>query len=403
MSTSLKYLSDDKSKYIIVGNDKYLQYLTILTHPYVSLPYGTMGVVNFPNSYVGIGLRTPLSRLHVNGEVRADNYLLQNGSPALGGLWTQSGSSIYYNSGNVLIGTTTDSGYNLQVAGNQLINTTGNTSSTTGFKILNSDGNTMLHVLDNGNVGINIDANTSTSYRLRVNGGIWANSFQQLQTLNGSSGVGRIEYYNTGGSNRTLGFRTYGSHPSESVKGFVELSSQVLTYSGMGNVVLHADPDFADHPTLVIRSLNTSADSFYMQNYHHSQGALFITKAASGGDDSIRFRPGRTNDKLVINTTGIQVSGTVSAQLTNAIYNNFVYYNSTTGELTYGTGSTSQGYIGLYDSQGSTSYCGIAPFGSATSDPVWKVTKIIVNLDGSTTVTVANNIAWDNRLTETYT
>lgn len=272
-------------------------------------------------------------------------------------------------SGNVLIGTTTDSGENLQVAGNQVINTNGNTSSTTGFKILNSDGNTMLHVLDNGNVGINIDANTSTSYRLRVDGGIWANSFEQLETLRGRSGVGRIEYYNTGGSHRTLGFRTYGSHPAETVKGFVELSSQVLTYSGMGNIVLHADPDFADHPTLVIRSLNTSADSFYMQNYHHDQGALFITKAASGGDDSIRFRPGRTNDKLVINTNGIEIDGNV--HITGALYDS----NDSPGTLGQILSSTVTGtdWVSLSDIQG------VDGSGTVNYLPVWTDSDTIGN------------------------
>ena len=212
--------------------------------------------------------------------------------------------------GNLLVGTTTDNGNTLQVGGTFKL-TAGGTGTNENFKIVNSSGGTIIQALDNGNVGIGGNAETSASYKLRVHGGIWAGSFEQLNTLNGTAGVGRIEYYNTGGSHRTLGFRTYGPHAAESVKGFIEISSQALTYSGMGNIVLHADADFADHPTLVIRSLNTAAESFYMQNYHHDLGALFITNAATGGDNSMRFRPGRTSDVLVVNTGGIEVTGSI--------------------------------------------------------------------------------------------
>lgn len=324
-----------KDNIITIGDASLVNSLNILTRPYSYIPNTRMGTITIPYSYVGIGVTAPKSRLHILGDVRANNYLLPDGSPAFVSLWTQSGSNIYYNSGNVGIGSSSPTA-KLEVFGNQLISSSGNTSSTENFKILNSDGSTIFQALDNGNIGINGNAVTSTSYRLRVYGGIWADSFEQLKFLRGASGVGRIEYYNNGGSNRTLGFRTYGSHPSESVKGFIEISSQVLTYSGMGNVVLHSDPDFLDHPTLVIRSLNTSADSFYMQNYHHDQGALFITKAAAGGNDSMRFRPGRGSDVLEINSSGIKISGILTAQLTNSIYSNQVYYDSVTGELTYG-------------------------------------------------------------------
>lgn len=93
---------------------------------------------------------------------------------------------------------------------------------------------------------------------------------------------------------------------------------------------MHADTDFVDHPTLVLRSLNTAADSFYMQNYHHNLGALFITKATAGGDDSMRFRPGRTSDVLVVSTTGIEVNGGIVAGSSTLSASAVLEANSTT-------------------------------------------------------------------------
>jgi hypothetical protein len=49
-----------------------------------------------------------------------------------------------------------------------------------------------------------------------------------------------------------------------------------------------------------------------------------------------------------------------------------------------------------------TSYMGKAPQGSLESSPVWTITKIVVDIDGTTTVTTASNVAWTDRLTVIY-
>jgi adenylate kinase len=49
-----------------------------------------------------------------------------------------------------------------------------------------------------------------------------------------------------------------------------------------------------------------------------------------------------------------------------------------------------------------TSYMGKAPLGSLESSPVWTITKIVVDIDGTTTVTMASNVAWTDRLTVIY-
>lgn len=46
------------------------------------------------------------------------------------------------------------------------------------------------------------------------------------------------------------------------------------------------------------------------------------------------------------------------------------------------------------------SYIGVAPSGSATSAAVWNITRI--EMDTGFPVTTATGVAWDDRLTESY-
>jgi hypothetical protein len=77
-----------------------------------------------------------------------------------------------------------------------------------------------------------------------------------------------------------------------------------------------------DHPSFVIRSNNTSANSFFLQNYMFASGALFVTNQPAGGDTSFRFRPSASltdsTDVFVINTAGVEVigSGRITGSLT---------------------------------------------------------------------------------------
>jgi hypothetical protein len=55
------------------------------------------------------------------------------------------------------------------------------------------------------------------------------------------------------------------------------------------------------------------------------------------------------------------------------------------------------------DFQSPYQYCGYAPAGSLTSQAVWEIERITVNLDGTVLVQSASNVAWDNRYTVIYT
>lgn len=55
------------------------------------------------------------------------------------------------------------------------------------------------------------------------------------------------------------------------------------------------------------------------------------------------------------------------------------------------------------DWQAPYSYCGYAQYLSNENDNVWRVTRIQVNNNGTTTVGVAYNVNWTNRYTHIYT
>ncbi|MGB5666477.1 MAG: fibronectin type III domain-containing protein, partial [Maribacter sp.] len=70
------------------------------------------------NRNLGIGTINPIYELNVDGTINASEILV-NGLPLQNSsIWNQSGSDIFYNTGNVGIGTNNTQGYRLAVAGN---------------------------------------------------------------------------------------------------------------------------------------------------------------------------------------------------------------------------------------------------------------------------------------------
>ena len=130
---------------------------------------------------LGLGTSTPSYTLDVAGDINFTGTLYQNGTAFSGGggssVWTTSGSNIYYNSGNVGVGTTSPN-YKLDVAGD--INFTGTLYQNGtafsgggggGSSVWTQTGTDIYYI--SGNVGIN---NSTPQYKLDVDGDIHTSS-----------------------------------------------------------------------------------------------------------------------------------------------------------------------------------------------------------------------------------
>ena len=72
------------------------------------------------------------------------------------------------------------------------------------------------------------------------------------------------------------------------------------------------------------------------------------------------------------------------------------------GQSIFGSGNIAAGVTAEHDLQPPYSYMGTAPLGTLTSSPVWVISRITINLDGSTIVQTATG-AWTNRYSLIYT
>ena len=107
--------------------------------------------------------------------------------------------------GNVLIGTTTDAGFKLDVNGSTRVKGSGATSATTALRVENTNASASMVVLDNGFVGINTG---SAQYNLDVNGTAYVRGDLTSTTTvsgntissTGNGGVISQRYISCGGS-----------------------------------------------------------------------------------------------------------------------------------------------------------------------------------------------------------
>jgi hypothetical protein len=123
---SLLFFDDNGTfSYSIAGNSGYQgNPITSWTKPFVINNQGKVGI--------GTGDTALTEKLEVVGTVKATKFILRNGTVLDGGQWTTTGSNIYFNTGNILIGKTTqtNTNYKLDVTGkvraNEVtVNTTG--------------------------------------------------------------------------------------------------------------------------------------------------------------------------------------------------------------------------------------------------------------------------------------
>jgi len=104
---------------------------------------------------VGIGTTKPNYEFDVVGNINFTGNLYQNGSLFSGGgsLWTESGSDIYFDGGNVGIGTA-NPGATLDVRGNIKVDQKIQAYDSGGLELATDEGSTRLYIPDSGHVGI---------------------------------------------------------------------------------------------------------------------------------------------------------------------------------------------------------------------------------------------------------
>jgi hypothetical protein len=237
--------------------------------------------------------------------------------------------------GNVLINTTTDFGAKLSVRGFVRVQGLGSTTATTSLEITNSAGlYSSLLVRDNGNIYTN---GSITAASALAQGVFFNNTL--VAAANNDVLVGLdINTNITAGA--FTGLRSYG----------LRIVGDNLAFQPSTTTKIPLFVTSNNNTRLIISSTATGAS--FNTGFSLTQGNTFRWSLASYGTNAdfvffndvtntnSLFITGNTNNVLINTATDtghkLRVQGTVSAVLTNATHTNAVYYNTTTGELTYG-------------------------------------------------------------------
>jgi hypothetical protein len=158
--------------------------------------------------------------------------------------------------GNLLIGTTTDAGYKLDVNGNGRVKGSGTTSSTTALLVENSNSSASLEVLDNGDVeilngrlvlqngdnsvyiGLNAGANDDKTNNSNI--GIGLNALANVTSGTSNVAIGRsaLADLTTGNYNVAIGNYALGNNTTDQGITAIGYSSQLNSTSGRRNTSL---------------------------------------------------------------------------------------------------------------------------------------------------------------------
>ena len=133
-----------------------------------------------PNGNVGIGTSSPGSALTVGGDINFTGNIYKNGNLFSGGSsqWTSTSTNIYYNSGNVGIGTTTASG---------LLTLQGSSGSTNDLlDIASSSGALLMRLSSAGALTVQSSVNTAAALAIQNSSG---QNILQVDTTDQGNGV----------------------------------------------------------------------------------------------------------------------------------------------------------------------------------------------------------------------
>ena len=288
---------------------------------------------------VGIGVTSPGYKLDVAGDINYTGTLRLNGTPvSLGGSqWTTSGSNIYYNSGNVSIGTT-DATYRVNAVAN---------SANWGFLFQNSAGTNDYIYMNHGTYGVHIrnDSAPAGNYLLDV----YPSNGLRFQVLgngnvvaNGSVGIGTaspgslLEIYRQSDDRTTLStLLTLNSDGNAPYSGFgskITWNSEIYTGG-------HAETGYIG--VVMGASYTTEADMVFATRGSSSVSEKM--RILGNGYVGVGVSPSYKMDVLgPINTKGTSAtwsSGGIRIEKGDSTAYRWLYINSAAAELRFYNGA----------------------------------------------------------------
>lgn len=159
-----------------------------------SITLNPLLIVDYLSYKIGLNKSSPSYLLDVNGDANISGNLnfsgnlLQNGSPYIGSQWTTSAANIYYNTGNVGIGTSTPF-YQLDVAGNANISV--NAFVRNNLAVGSTSASANLDVMGNARISGNLNVDNGLLWTDPINNRIGINNTnpQQVLDVKGSANI----------------------------------------------------------------------------------------------------------------------------------------------------------------------------------------------------------------------
>lgn len=375
--------------------------------------------IYYTQGNVGIGTQSPSKRLTVAGEVSASGALIVGGDLEIGRVaspWIDGGSSIYYNNGNVGIGTTTpDQLFHVKGASNQI--RIEDSTDNQKWDISADAGDFNIFDATNNKIPFAIDANTPTgTFVIKSTGNVGIGTAAPSVPLHISKDTADLFQVERPSINKWTFRVTHGGLGIDDNSLIIKPTTTASDFAIKTTTADSGSPDFVineegnvgigepapAHKLTVVSANDDFYDAvagFYTNNKSvgvqiHNQGVGIASQAADGStplDANTNFRiDARGTGSVIINTQG----GTDVGIGTEAP-SHLLHVNGNIGTGTYGTVSTGAGFrISGTEIYGQTSATDKVKISATTGDS-WFLNNVGIGTDSpSYALHVATNTGY---------